>query len=84
MRKLLCDHLCDCHRGISGADDDELFGEVLAHLSRDHPSMPFLRSAYGSSSLGLTTSSMRRCTRMARVLTKSSVLNLTEPLRFSR
>ena len=41
MRKLLCDHLCDCHRGISGADDDELFGEVLAHLSRDHPSMPF-------------------------------------------
>ena len=30
MRKLLCDHLCDCHRGISGADDDELFGEALA------------------------------------------------------
>jgi hypothetical protein len=25
----------------SFADDDELFGEVLAHLSRDHPSMPF-------------------------------------------
>ena len=41
VRKLLCDLLCDCHRGISGADDDELFGEVLAHLSRDHPSMLF-------------------------------------------
>jgi hypothetical protein len=41
VRKLLCDHLCDCHRGISGADDDELFGEVLAHLSQDHPSMLF-------------------------------------------
>jgi hypothetical protein len=40
VRKLLCDHLCDCHRGISGADD-ELFGEVLAHLSQDHPSMLF-------------------------------------------
>ena len=40
MRKLLCDHLCECHWGISGANDDELFGEVLAHLSRDHPSMP--------------------------------------------
>ena len=41
MRKLLCDHLCDCHRGISGADDDELFGEVLAHLSQDHSAAPF-------------------------------------------
>jgi hypothetical protein len=41
VRKLLCDLLCDCHRGKSGADGDELFGEVLAHLSRDHPSMPF-------------------------------------------
>ena len=40
MRKLLCDYLCDCHQGISGADD-ELFREVLDHLSRDHPAMPF-------------------------------------------
>jgi hypothetical protein len=23
------------------SDDDELFGEVLAHLSRDHPATPF-------------------------------------------
>jgi hypothetical protein len=38
---LLCERLCDCHRGISGADDEELFGEVLAHLSREHPAMPF-------------------------------------------
>ena len=41
MRKLLCESLCDCQQGISGADDDELFGEVLAHLSQDHPAMPF-------------------------------------------
>ena len=41
MRKVLCDRLCDCHQGLSGADDDELFGKVLAHLSRDHPAMPF-------------------------------------------
>jgi hypothetical protein len=39
VRKLLCDRLCDCQQGLSGADDDELFGEVLAHLSRDHPAM---------------------------------------------
>lgn len=41
MRKLLCDRLCNCQQGISGADDEELFGEVLAHLSRDHPAMTF-------------------------------------------
>ena len=41
MRKLFCDCLCNCHQSISGVDDDELFGEVLAHLSRDHPAMPF-------------------------------------------
>jgi len=41
VRKLLYDSLCDCQQGISGADDEELFGEVLAHLSRDHPAMPF-------------------------------------------
>jgi hypothetical protein len=41
VRKLLCERLCDCHRGISAADDEELFGEVLAHLSREHPAMPF-------------------------------------------
>ena len=41
MRKLLYDHLCNCQRSISGADDEELFSEVLAHLSRDHPALPF-------------------------------------------
>jgi hypothetical protein len=40
VRKLLCESLCACQQGISGADD-ELFREVLAHLSRDHPAMPF-------------------------------------------
>ena len=40
MRKLLCESLRACQQGISGADD-ELFREVLAHLSRDHPAMPF-------------------------------------------
>ncbi len=41
MRKLLCERLCDCQQGISAADDEELFGEVLAHLSREHRAMPF-------------------------------------------
>ena len=41
MRALLCDRLCDCNHSIKGADDDELFGEVLAHLRRDHPAMLF-------------------------------------------
>jgi predicted small metal-binding protein len=41
VRKLLCESLCACQQGISGADDEELFREVLAHLSRDHPAMPF-------------------------------------------
>jgi hypothetical protein len=41
VRKLLYESLCNCQRSISGADDDEFFGEVLAHLSRDHPAMPF-------------------------------------------
>jgi len=41
VRKLLYESLCNCQRSMSGADDDELFGEVLAHLSRDHPAMPF-------------------------------------------
>jgi hypothetical protein len=40
VRKLLYESLCNCHQSISGADD-ELLGEVLAHLSRDHPAMPF-------------------------------------------
>ena len=40
MRKLLYESLCNCHQSTSGADD-ELFSEVLAHLSRDHPAMPF-------------------------------------------
>ena len=41
MRKLLYESLCNCHQSTSGADDEELFSEVLAHLSRDHPAMPF-------------------------------------------
>jgi predicted small metal-binding protein len=40
-RALLCGSLCDCNHSIRGADDDELFGEVLAHLRRDHPAMLF-------------------------------------------
>jgi hypothetical protein len=40
VRKLLYESLCNCHQGISGADDQELFGELVAHLSRDHPAMP--------------------------------------------
>ena len=40
-RALLCGSLCDCNHSIRGADDDELFGEVLAHLRRDHPAMVF-------------------------------------------
>ena len=39
-RALLCGSLCDCNHSIRGADDD-LFGEVLAHLRRDHPAMLF-------------------------------------------
>jgi predicted small metal-binding protein len=46
-RKLSCARLCDCHRSISGSDDDELFGEVLAHLSRDHPATPFSEERVG-------------------------------------
>ena len=38
---LLCGRLCDCNHSIRGADDDELFGELLAHLRRDHPAMVF-------------------------------------------
>jgi hypothetical protein len=41
VRKVLYESLCNCQQGISGADDEGLFGEVLAHLSRDHPAMPF-------------------------------------------
>ena len=41
MRTLLCDRLCNCNHSIRGADDDGLFGEVLAHLRRDHPAMLF-------------------------------------------
>jgi predicted small metal-binding protein len=41
VRKLLCERLCNCQQSISAADDEELFGEVIAHLSRDHPAMPF-------------------------------------------
>ena len=40
MRKVLYESLSNCNQGISGADDQELFGEVLAHLSRDHPARP--------------------------------------------
>jgi hypothetical protein len=41
MRALLCDHLRNCHHSMKGADDDELFGEALAHLRRDHPTILF-------------------------------------------
>ncbi len=41
QRALLCGCLCNCTHSIRGADDDELFGEVLAHLRRDHPAMLF-------------------------------------------
>ena len=41
QRALLCGCLCNCNHSIRGADDDELFGEVLAHLRRDHPAMLF-------------------------------------------
>jgi predicted small metal-binding protein len=40
-RALLCGRLCNGNHSIRGADDDELFGEVLAHLRRDHPAMVF-------------------------------------------
>ena len=40
-RALLCGRLCNCNHSVKGADDDELFGEVLAHLRRDHPAMLF-------------------------------------------
>ncbi len=40
QRALLCGRLCDCNHSIRGSDD-ELFGEVLAHLRRDHPAMLF-------------------------------------------
>ena len=39
MRAVLCDRLCNCHHNIEGADDDELFAEVLVHLRRDHPAL---------------------------------------------
>jgi hypothetical protein len=29
QRALLCGCLCDCNHSVKGADDDELFGEVL-------------------------------------------------------
>jgi hypothetical protein len=41
VRKLLYESLCNCQRSISAADDEELFGQLLAHLSHDHPAMPF-------------------------------------------
>jgi predicted small metal-binding protein len=41
VRALLCGCLCNCNHSIRGADDDELFGEVLAHLRRDHPAISF-------------------------------------------
>jgi hypothetical protein len=41
VRALLCNHLCNCHFSMKGADDDELVAEVLADVRRDHPAMPF-------------------------------------------
>jgi predicted small metal-binding protein len=40
-RALLCGRLCHCKHSVKGADEDELFGEVLAHLRRDHPARLF-------------------------------------------
>jgi hypothetical protein len=82
VRALLCERLCNFHYSMKGADDDELFGEVLAHVRRDHPTMPFPRSSSESSSpSALTTSSMRRCMQTVRARTRSSVSNLTELLK---
>ncbi len=31
--------LCSCRRHLEGADEEELFGEVLQHIRREHPMM---------------------------------------------
>ena len=31
--------LCSCRRHLEGADEEELFGEVLEHIRREHPLM---------------------------------------------
>ncbi len=31
--------LCSCRRHLEGADEEELFGEVVEHIRREHPRM---------------------------------------------
>ena len=31
--------LCSCRRHLEGADEEELFGEVVEHIRREHPLM---------------------------------------------
>ena len=40
MRALLCSSLCNCYRRLKAADDEELVGEILDHLRRNHPAVP--------------------------------------------
>ena len=82
MRKLLYESLCNCHQSTSGADDDELFSEVLAHLSRDHPVMPFCEELIREF-VTIRAYNLEYAAVYTMVWTKSSVLSLTEPLRCS-
>ena len=41
MRALLCGCVCNCRLRLRAADDEELVSEVLDHLRRDHPTIPF-------------------------------------------
>jgi predicted small metal-binding protein len=40
MRALLCSSLCNCYRSLKAADDEELVGEILDHIRRNHPAVP--------------------------------------------
>ena len=81
MRKLLYDRLCNCHQSISGADD-ELFSEVLAHLSQDHPALPFCEERIREF-VTVWAYNLEYAAVYTMVWTESSVLSLTEPLRCS-
>jgi predicted small metal-binding protein len=39
MRALLCRCVCNCYRRLKADDDEELVGEVLDHLRRNHPAI---------------------------------------------
>jgi hypothetical protein len=82
VRKLLYESLCNCHQSTSGADDDELFSEVLAHLSRDHPAMPFCEERIREF-VTIRAYNLEYAAVYTMVWTKSSVLSLTELLRCS-